>query len=184
MESGNDYVLQVKGNQPKLLSAIKQTISTTRPVDSDSVKEKNRGRIERRSVYVYSALENPIYKDWASIKSVIHVVSQGNRNSKEYLENRYYITSLNNTNAKLYNERIRDHWGIENRLHWVKDATLKEDKSLVKDLDRSETMSIVRNMVINLYRISGISSTKYAIEAFNNKISKCVELIYNKYVYD
>ncbi|MDV7397557.1 hypothetical protein RZS08_39520, partial [Arthrospira platensis SPKY1] len=81
-------------------------------------------------------------------------------------------------------ERIRDHWGIENRLHWVKDATLKEDKSLVKDLDRSETMSIVRNMVINLYRISGISSTKYAIEAFNNKISKCVELIYNKYVYD
>lgn len=88
MESGNEYVLYVKGNQTKLLNSIKQSLSIARLVNSDSVKDKNRGSIERRSVYLYSALENPIYNNLVSIKSVIHVVSQGNKNSKDYIENR------------------------------------------------------------------------------------------------
>jgi len=184
MESGNDYVLQVKANQPKLLEAIKQIILTTNPADFDCVKEKNRGRIEQRSVYVYSELENPVFKDWVGIKKVIHVVSQGIRGKKEYQENRYYIASLDTDNSKLYNERIRGHWGIENKLHWVKDAILSEDSSLVKDLNRSENMSIMRNIVINTYRLLRHDSIKYAIEVHSNKILECLELIYKKIIYD
>lgn len=184
MESGNEYVLQVKGNQPKLFKAVKHTISTSTPADSHCKKEKNRGRKEQRSVYVYSDLDSPIYKDWIGLKKVIHVISEGIREGKEYKENRYYISSLDKEDAKLYNERIRGHWGIENRLHWVKDKTLAEDKSLVNDLDRSENMSIVRSVVINIYRLSRFDSIKYAIEAHSNKISDCLGLIYKNYKYE
>lgn len=184
MESGNEYVLQVKRNQPKLYDAINQTISTSETIDFDIKKEKNRGRIEERSVYIYSDLSNPIYKDWIGIKQIVHVVSKGIRNGKEYHENRYYISSRENKSAEIYNKRIRDHWGIENSLHWVKDKILNEDKSQVKDLDRSETMSIIRNIIINVYKMSGFNSLKYAIEAHANRISECTSIIYNNYIYD
>lgn len=184
MESGNEYVLQVKGNQPSLLKAIKQTILINTPVDTDYTFEKNRGRIEQREVYVYAQKDNPVYDQWFGMKKVIHVVSKGKRNNKEYIENRYYISSKSTENARIYNTGIRDHWGIENRLHWVKDVILNEDKSMVIDLDRSGNMSVIRNVVINLYRISGQMSIKYAIEAFTNKIEKCRNLIYNDYLYE
>ena len=154
------------------------------PVDTDCVVEKNRGRKEHREVHVYSQIENPIFDQWYGIKKVIHVVSKGNRNNKDYNEDRYYISSKTAESAKTYNKGIRGHWGIENRLHWVKDVILNEDKSMVSDLDRSVNMSIIRNIVINLYRMSGYQSVKYAIEEFTNKIEKCTNLIYNNLVYE
>jgi len=92
--------------------------------------------------------------------------------------------SKTDESEKTYNKGIRGHWGIENRLHWVKDVVLNEDKSMVSDLDRSVNMSIIRNIVINLYRMSGYQSVKYAIEEFTNKIEKCTNLIYNNLVYE
>lgn len=184
MESGNEYVIQVKGNQPKLLSAIIKTISENIPVNTDEAKEKNRGRIEHRKVYVYTNIEDPIYSQWYGIKKIIHVVSKGIRSNKAYNEERFYIASKVTQSAKLYNEGIREHWGIENRLHWVKDKIMNEDKSMVLDLKRSENMSIIRNIVINLYRMSGYTSIKYAFETFTNKIESCRNIIYNNFVYD
>ncbi len=184
MESGNEYVLQVKGNQPKLLNAIKQTISENAPVDTHTNMEKNRGRTEHREVHVYTQIQNPVFAQWYGIKKVIHVISRGKRNNKDYNEERYYISSKASESAKVYNDGIRGHWGIENRLHWVKDVILNEDKSMVVDLDRSVNMSIIRNIVMNLYRMSGYQSVKYAIEKFTNKIEKCSSLIYHNFVYE
>lgn len=184
MESGNEYVLQVKGNQPNLLNAIKQTIIQNTADDTDCVVEKNRGRQEHREVYVYSQLDNPVYADWYGIKKVIHVVSKGKRKNKEYLENRYYISSSTLQSAKIYNTGIRGHWGIENKLHWVKDVILNEDKSMVIDLARSGNMSIIRSIVINVYKMSGYHSIKYAIEEFTNRIEQCTSLISNNLVYE
>ena len=183
MESGNDYVLQVKGNQPKLLKAVKQTIVNSTASDVDYTLEKNKGRVEHREVYVYSNLDNPIYEEWIGLKEIIHVVSRGKRKNKSYKQNRYYISSKTCEDARKYNEGIREHWGIENRLHWVKDVILKEDKSMVLDLDRSGNMSVIRNIVMNLYRISGYGSIKYAIEKFANRLEKCDNLIYGKLIY-
>lgn len=183
MESGNEYVLQVKGNQPNLLNAIKQTILNSTPVDIDYTHENNRGRTEHREVYVYANLDNPLYDKWFGMKKIIHVVSKGIRKKKYYIENRYYISSRTSENARTYNAGIRGHWGIENRLHWVKDVILNEDKSMVLDLDRSGNMSVFRNIVINLYRISGYKSIKYALEDFTNRIEKCGDLIYSNNIY-
>ncbi len=181
MESGNEYVLQVKGNQSKLLTAIKQTVSRTLVKDVDYTLENNRGRQENRAVYVYTLDTNPIYEQWKGIKHIVHIESYGKRGKRDYLENRYYITSKSIQDAKVYNKGIRSHWGIENGLHWVKDVILNEDKAMVRDFQRSKNMSVVRNIVMNIYRISGNHSIKYAIEAFTNKLDKCLNLLYGKY---
>lgn len=184
MESGNEYVLQVKGNQPGLLKAIKQTIMENTAADIDYTLEKNRGRIEQREVYVYSCLDNAEYSKWVGLKKIIHVVSSGLRNKKRYKENRYYITSRSCEDAQVYNKGIRSHWGIENRLHWVKDVIQNEDKGMVSDFDRSVNMSAIRNIVINLYRLSGYDSIKYAIEKFTNRLEQCSNIIYNNITYE
>ncbi len=183
MESGNEYVLQVKGNQPKLLEAVKSTIANSFSIDVDYTLEKNRGRIEKREVHIYSATDQIIYKQWCGIKNIIHVVSEGIRNKKKYKVNRYYITSKTNEEAASYNKGIRAHWGIENKLHWVKDVILNEDKGMVRDLDRSGNMSIFRNMVLNIYRINGFKSIKIAIERFTNRIDRCIDLICDNLIY-
>ena len=181
VRSGNEYVLQVKGNQPSLLKAIKQTIANNIAVDGYIKTEKNRGRIENREVYVYSNLYNPIYRTWRGIKKVIHVVSKGKRSGTEYEKNHYYITNKETNKASIYGKGIRWHWFIENRLHWVKDVTLNEDNSKVKDLNRSENLSVIRNIVLNLYHIQGYRSIKYAIERHANRLDECINLIYNNF---
>jgi predicted transposase YbfD/YdcC len=183
VESGNDYVIQVKGNQPKLLKAVKQTIRDTNSVDIDYTLEKNRGRIEEREVHVYSYLDNSLYDNWFEMKRIIHVVSRGFRNGTDYCNDRYYISNKKCEDAIVYNKGIRNHWGIENGLHWVKDVILIEDKSMVLDLERSENMSVMRNIVMNLYRMNGYRSIKYAIEEFTNKLKKCIMLVYGNDIY-
>lgn len=183
MESGNEYVIQVKGNQPKLLKAIKQTITNTSSVDSDYTMEKNKGRIEEREVHVYSNLGNSLYGNWIGMKRIIHVVSRGVRNGEKYCNDRYYISNKACEDARVYNMGIRNHWGIENGLHWVKDVILIEDKSMLLDLERSENMSVIRNTVMNLYRMNGYRSIKYAIEEFTNRLEKCILLVCGKNIY-
>lgn len=180
MESGNDYVLQVKGNQPKLLSAIQETIRNKTPVDLDYSLEKNRGRQENRAIYVYQQLKNPLFKEWYGSKTVVHVHSYGYRKNKKYEENRYYLCSLATDVAKYYNTGIRNHWGIENNLHWVKDVDMYEDKGMVRCMKLSETLSTIRNIVISLFRVNNYKSIKMAFERFCNRLDESLNLIENK----
>lgn len=180
MESGNDYVLQVKGNQKKLLTKMKATIENTDPVDIAYSLEKNRGREERREVYQYNIENTENYKEWSMASSIIHVLSTGIRKAKPYEEHRYYLTNKTLIDAEGYNVGIREHWGIENRLHWVKDVIMKEDSGLVRSIKRSSTLSVVRNIVISIYRQNGYDSIKYATEKFTNCINECIDLIHRK----
>ena len=183
MESGNEYVLQVKGNQPKLLKAIKETIRNSNAVDIDYSLEKNRGRQEGREVHVYNIDDNEVYNQWFMVSYVIHVVSKGKRKGHKYKEDRYYLTSKKMINAEQYNKGIRNHWGIENLLHWVKDVIMNEDGGLVRNMKRCRILSVLRNIVMNLFRVTGNKSIKYAIEKFTNCIEECLRLIHgNNYI--
>ena len=178
MESGNDYVLQVKGNQPKLMKKIRETITNSDAIEIDYTLEKNRGRQEARQVYVYEATHEDTYKEWHGIRHIIHIIAKGIRDKRHYEEERYYITNRIETDAREYNKGIRNHWGIENRLHWVKDVILKEDGGLVRNMARCKTLSVLRNIVMNIFRATGHKSIKYAIERYTNRIEECCNLIH------
>lgn len=79
--------------------------------------------------------------------------------------------------AYAFNIGIRRHWGIENRLHYVKDVTFKEDDSKIKSGNAPENFSLIRNIVINIFRNNGWTGMKQAIRLHSNDISELKKLI-------
>ncbi len=69
----------------------------------------------------------------------------------------FYISSLS-LDAAGFAQRIRQHWHIGNRLHWVKDVVLKEDYSPLCDGNALVNFAIVRTMALNLFRNHGFGS--------------------------
>ncbi len=89
--------------------------------------------------------------DWKDLKTVIQVRRERKEGNKSSKETKYYITSLD-TSAKYLLSKVRGHWGIENRLHWVLDVVFKEDASRVRSENSPENFAIVRQVALNLLR--------------------------------
>ncbi|AUB43995.1 putative transposase YbfD/YdcC associated with H repeats (plasmid) [Nostoc flagelliforme CCNUN1] len=66
-------------------------------------------------------------------------------------ETRYYISSLSET-AQSFAERIRGYWGVENKVHYVRDVTQGEDKSRIRTTPLTQSFALARNFSLNLYR--------------------------------
>ncbi len=71
--------------------------------------------------------------------------------SKQECETRYYISSLG-PNAALLNAAIRQHWGIENKLHWVLDVAFGEDQSRKRAGNAAQNFSLLNRIALNLIR--------------------------------
>jgi predicted transposase YbfD/YdcC len=95
--------------------------------------ENNHGRAELRAVSVWSAKAPGCTpeKGRSGIEQFISVERIVRRNGKLTTDRMMYISSLRQ-NAFYYAAAIRSHWGIENALHWVKDASFGEDRSKVR----------------------------------------------------
>ena len=178
MDSGNEYVVQVKNNQPTLLHYAGLMSIISNPIDTIETKNKGRGRYENRDIEVYEVNED-IPEGWVGIKRVIKVTRYGSRDHKIYYNVNYYISSLEQDKAAIFARGIRSHWSIENNLHWVKDKTQNEDKSLVRKKRTAANLSAFRQININIYRLKGCYSLKKAYEKYSNRIKEGL-LIMNK----
>ena len=181
VEGGNDYVVQVKGNQKKLKSGIQEYVDKNNNDDRYYEKEKNKGRDENRETKVYKNVKGSEFAKWKGIRDIIVVHRWGIREDEEFDETHYFISSRKNSSAKIYAKGIRRHWWIENKLHWVKDVILKEDDSLIKDKQLAENLSLIRIIVMNLYRLRNYESIKYAIEKYVNRLDECNKFIYKNF---
>jgi predicted transposase YbfD/YdcC len=182
VDGGNDYVIQVKGNQKELYRGIEQTIEHGEMLDEYKKEEKNKGRLEKRRVRLYDYDDRFITKSWKNVHRIIEVVNEGIRNQKGYYEKHYYISSLKDENATVFAEGIRRHWSIENELHWVKDVIQNEDDCLIQHKSIVANLSLVKSVVISIFRQKGFKSTKKAIERFKNRVPDCCDLIGFKYI--
>lgn len=68
-------------------------------------------------------------------------------------ETAYYISSIRSNKVDKFTKNIQQHWGIENRLHWVKNVSMKEDISKMDKGNAAQNISIMSNITINLFRI-------------------------------
>ncbi len=159
IDSGNDYVISVKDNQPKLHAHIHQVAMTKKPASRAVQIERTRDRVTQRTVSVFHELVG-ISPAWIGIKSLIKVERVGTRAGKKYHEIVCYISSLIRTAAE-FADGIRQHWEIENRLHWVKDVVFKEDSSRIRTGDAPANFSIIRAIEIALIRRNGYDSITY-----------------------
>jgi len=177
IETKNDYSLEVKGNQPNLLKQIKANIDKNQPLDSDFSSEKNRGRTENRLVEVFDDISG-ISAEWVGLNRIVHVHRYGWRHENgDFDEHHYYILSRAINNAKFIAQGIRGHWGIENKLHYVKDVVQNEDNSNIKGGYAIENLSLLKNATINIFRLNGFPSIKKARITFANKINELFEFV-------
>ena len=161
IHNGNDYVIAVKANQPNLHKQIQKNTQQSLPVSTYTSVEKVHGRSTERCISVFDNLED-ISADWIGLKSIVRVEWWGKRADKPYSETMYYISSMN-LEAYDFSKGIRGHWGVENRLHWVKDVVFNEDRAQMVDGYAATNFSILRSFVINIFRQNGFDSLTEAI---------------------
>jgi predicted transposase YbfD/YdcC len=156
INSANHYLAAVKGNQPKLYQAVQAQFTEHDSFDSIC---KGHGRIEKRKVSTaYLDLNLP---EWLSIKTVIKVESERQLRSKTEFSTRYYISDLTESAFEFY-QRIRGYWGVENKVHYVRDVTQGEDKSRIRTKPLPQILAIARNLALNLYRDAGFDNMAQA----------------------
>ena len=161
----------MKGNQPKLLKAVKETVKNPVPADFHKSEEKSRGRLEKREVSVFYPSEN-IPDGWPGINRIIYVERRFESRKGLYQSKSYYISSSESDDAGYFAEGIRGHWYIENKLHYVKDVIMNEDTSGIKDETAACNLSIFRNAAINIVRQKGFDSLKSASIFFASNIKE------------
>ncbi len=154
-----DYILALKGNQTTLHADVElfineqktkafadTTISTHETVDADH------GRVETRK---YTAIHDVAWLQerhkWPGLKGLLMVTSQRGTGARTERETRLYITSLS-LEAKLSGPMIRDHWAIENALHWVMDMTFRDDECRIRTEHAPANFTTLRHIAQNLYR--------------------------------
>ncbi|WP_414586789.1 transposase [Scytonema sp. PCC 10023] len=72
---------------------------------------------------------------------------------------------------------MRTHWGIENRLHWVKDVVFEEDNSTIRKGNAPANLSVMRTIALNVLRRNGYSSITSAQRFISNDIDKLLSLV-------
>ena len=164
------YLMIVKSNQPKLLARIQALPWSQVPVTHAEPPQRCHGRIETRTLKVVTATRGIGFPYARQIIQVIRerVAGTGERS----VEVVYAICSLPFEQARpsLIAAWLRDHWGIENAVHWVRDVTLDEDRSTVRTGTAPQVMASLRNTALNLHRLRGAGNIAEAcrLTAFSN----------------
>ena len=159
-DRGAHYVLTVKGNQPNLLAACQKMMSGPACdfAPEHVTFDRGHGRTEQRTTRVApvtgeSAITFPYAAQVFRIRRDVGGLD-GQRTTKEIV---HCITSLTPEQAtpKDLAGHIRRHWGIENRLHWVRDVSFDEDRSQVRTGSGPHVMVSLRNLAISALRLGG-----------------------------
>lgn len=175
VNSGNDYLVGIKGNQPKLLSYARTLTQQLLPTAVDTQLEHSRGRVVQRTVKVYDQVCG-IDPSWQNAQSLIVVERQGTRDDQDFHTLSYYLSSLK-VSAINFAHAIRRHRDIENGLHWVKDVVLGEDTAPIRAYNAATNWSIIRTFVINLLRAKGYRSLTKALRFLCHDLEQLFSLL-------
>ncbi|MET3919913.1 putative transposase YbfD/YdcC [Arthrobacter sp. UYEF20] len=151
---GAHYVLTVKGNQRALQRQLKNLPWKAVPVGNKQ-RYKGHGPTGSRTVKVVTVDAGILFPHAAQAAQITRRSRRIN-GTKWSVETVYIITSLpaETASAAELNTMVRGHWTIENRLHWTRDVTFREDKSMVRSGNAPRLMASLRNLAISLYRIA------------------------------
>jgi predicted transposase YbfD/YdcC len=147
---GADYMMTVKGNMPTLYRQLKKLPWVRIPAVSSV--STDHGRRARRTIKVALA---PAWIEFAGAAQVAQLRRTVTRKGKKTVEVVYLITSDSAAGPAALAAWVRGHWDIENKLHWVRDVTYQEDKSLVRTGNAPRVMASLRSLAISLLRLDG-----------------------------
>ena len=149
-----DYILAVKENQQHLLDDIKEAFEAEQTQQEYSKTNLGHGRIEKRTCSVITNTEWVCNEnEWANLSALVRIESERTIKATAEVQThvRYYISSRH-ANAEAFNNAIREHWGIENKLHWSLDVSFNEDESNKKAGHAAENFSYISKIALNLLK--------------------------------
>ena len=134
-------------------------------------------RWERRQLWTSTALNH--YLDWPGQGQVCCVERTRKHKGRETVEPSYAIISLppERGEAARLLEIWRGHWGIKNRLHWVRDVVFGEDQSQVRTGTAPQLLAALRNLVIGMLRLKGVKNIPAALRHYGWKPWETLTLI-------
>ena len=184
LAGGGDYLWFVKDNQPTLHEDVQRFFQTVEhapgwhipPLPQDIAEEtgKQSGRIETRRLTAIPDEHN--YLQWPGLNTVFRLERHVIRPHKgdEWSEVVFGITSLAFTPglAKQLLKWTRQHWGIENKLHYRRDVTLREDAIRMKQTHQAQVVATLNNFIISLATYLGFSNLASARRCFQAKFDE------------
>ena len=169
-EADADYVLALKGNHGTaheeiktcLDAALAETLASKLPgaklsAGAESLAtfetlDKGHGRVETRRYYQSATLDWFADRSaWEGLQTVGMVEAQREIRGKLSVERRYYLSSLP-LDVTTFARAVREHWGVENQLHWVLDVQMNEDQCRARTGHAAENLGLLRRMVLNQLR--------------------------------
>lgn len=169
-EADAHYVLALKGNHGTahaeiktfLDAALDETLAPKPPganrsagaatLAAHETVDKGHGRMETRRYYQSAALDWFAERSaWEGLRTVGMVEAQRDIRGKRTVERRYYLSSLP-LDVQTFARAVREHWGVENQLHWVLDVQMNEDQSRARSGYAAENLGLLRRLVLNQLR--------------------------------
>jgi predicted transposase YbfD/YdcC len=167
-DQGGHYFFVVKANQPRLLEDLTVLFEWPAPGEVFATAERHHrpgDRRERRRLWASTALDG--YLDWPGVRQVCKVERAVERGGRVTREVAYAVTSLGPRGGPAQLLHLwRGHWGIENRLHYVRDVTFGEDASTVRTAAAPEVLAAIRNALLTLLHQSGCANIAAALRSF------------------
>jgi predicted transposase YbfD/YdcC len=158
-EQGADYVLALKDNHPTLHGEVELLCEDSKAERLDGITaarhttvDADHGRLETRHYWITSDIECwGVQGSWANIASGGLVASHREVGGKVSIEQRFFLTSLP-SDAVRFGQAVREHWGVENALHWVLDVSFREDDGRIRQGHGAQNLAVLRHMALHLLR--------------------------------
>jgi len=157
IDCGGNYLLTVKENQEHLLADVQLALAEAfernfagLEYDTYETEERGHGRDEYRRYTVVHSTAGIRHADaWAQLTTIGMCYSERTIHGVITEEARYFIGSKK-ASAKTYGHALRNHWGIENALHWQLDVNFAEDRNRVTKRNAAENLGLLRRLTLSL----------------------------------
>ena len=185
LDQGGHYLMIVKANQPSLYAAIDLVFRAPPPplpehhLEQTSKPEKDHGRLETRTLERTCALTG--YLEWPGVGQVLKRTYQRIilKTGEVQEEVTYGVTSLGwqEASAAQVEALWRGHWGIENKVHYVRDVTMGEDASHIRVGNAPQALAALRNGVLTLLRNTGVTQMADALRHYAASVYDTLALL-------
>jgi predicted transposase YbfD/YdcC len=160
VEREGNYVLIAKENQPTLLDDIQKAVGRALETefqgiryDQHSTEERGHGRVEKRHYTILVDPEGISQKaEWQDLRVVGMCVRERQVGTAEASIEASYFIGNKVMSAKRYGKVLRNHWGIENNLHWQLDVSFGEDANRVSKRNGAENLALLRKLALMMLK--------------------------------
>lgn len=180
---GGHFVLFAKANQPTLAEDLRLFFEAPPPDCRDwrqaRTCTKGHGRLEIRELIASTELNEFLTAAWPGVEQIFCLTRTVHQQGQVRVQTVYGISSLmpHQASAARLLELVRRHWAIENRLHWRRDVTLREDQCQVRKRNAPQVLAALNNVVLSVLDFLDVRNVAQQMRWFDAHPEQLVPLL-------